>query len=59
MSSLEELLTAFETACIAKFERGNMALAAEFVENFDSLVPVELSAEEVHKLRRGFFQILK
>lgn len=56
---METLLRAFSDACVAKFERGNMALAAEFVENFDSLVPEGLSAEEVQKLRRGFFQILK
>ena len=56
---METLLHAFADACIAKFERGDMALAAEFVENFDSLVPDALSVEEVQKLRRGFFQILK
>jgi hypothetical protein len=56
---MEILLREFSNACRAKFERGDMRLAAEFVEDFDSLVPSELSEEEVQKLRRGFFQILK
>lgn len=55
---MEALLRAFSDACIAKFERGDMRWAAEFLEDFDRMTE-NMDKEVRDKLRRGLFQILK